>query len=60
MSDAKKRVAVTRNYEPAPDDCAPALALFLEASVRQEAAPTSRPDDAKARSNEFRAKTILP
>lgn len=60
MNTPKRGMNVVRTYKHEPDDCARALALLLEKSASQRAAHPAAPNDAKERSNELRAKTIIP
>jgi hypothetical protein len=60
MSGGKRNTTIVeRTYQAAPDHCVRALALLLRTSIRKEAAQPTAPKDAKVRSNEFRAETIL-
>ena len=49
---APKNISVFRNYQTAPEACSQALTLLLKASVRKEAATTSRPDAAESHAHE--------
>ena len=60
VMSAPKRVIVSREYKPAPDDCARALELLLKASVSKGGGPDTAPDDAKKESKHVGAKTRVP
>jgi hypothetical protein len=44
---ARKSIAVTRNYRPAPDKCTYAFELLLKKSVSKKGTRPGAPDDAK-------------
>ncbi len=50
---------VSRAYEYTPHACERALTILLKKPVK-EGGPATAPDDAKERSSELRAKTIIP
>jgi len=62
MSARKQRITVSRHYNPAPDDCARALAILLKNSVNKKAdEPAPEPDGRDgARVKGRSASAILP
>ena len=61
MSGPKQATIVSRNYTPAPDDCARALEFLLKTSVSKKAAGRAASNDAKVRSkSDSRAMGSIP
>ena len=61
MSPSRQRAVVLRVYQPTTNATARALEMLLrsEQAIKKVAHPGD-PDDAERRSNEFRAKDIIP